>query len=315
MSNGFEDLLRGGGSAPIPPKGLVILGATGDMVSKRESRDALAYLAQHKILRLPDNPILLAAGSHPLSGAAYRRKFARGDSASHPLEPGSLRRFETLAGLDTPGMHLPAVDVGRTGDLAALRLPRPDNVLYAALPPRLYSPLLENLHRAGLLQAERRIGMILLEKPFGQDLACARKLQEIITKHQDKTRVCLIDHFLAYPGTLNLLAFRAQPEVDKALQPEFLERLDVILSERIQSNDRPYFRETGCVVDMVQSHALLLLASFALETPTNWSGGSLQAARLQDAPTVRGPCLGNWACNRFWMRLLYVHDPIHNMTP
>ena len=76
-----------------------------------------------------------------------------------------------------------------------------------------------------------------------------------------------------------MLAFRATPEADEALCAKYVERFEVRLLEEIKSNDRPYFRETGIIKDMIQSHAIQLLATLALDLPESFSGESLQLAR------------------------------------
>lgn len=258
----------------LPEKGICIVGATGDMVSKRETRDALVSLAGRDVLTRERNPVVLA-GSRDRELAEFVRGFREGDADSTKLPAEDLDKFVHLAGLEG-GSTLPGCDVSKPEALKALsdRCPVPSALLYVALPPRLYGDTLKSLDASG----ESKIDTVLLEKPFGTDLKSAQELAAAIA--EGKRSVFLIDHFLAYPGLLNMLAFRAWPEADEALRAEHVESLEVRLTETIRSNDRPYFRETGIVVDMVQSHGMMLLASLALELLSEWTGAALQKARL-----------------------------------
>jgi glucose-6-phosphate 1-dehydrogenase len=278
--DGLDEILSGG-QEPVPEKGLLVLGATGDMVSKRESRDALTYLAAHGTLTHAKNPVVLA-GADDISVADYVKQFRTGDSMSTKLSGPDLDAFEKLAGLESHTGTLKGFNVTDAQAYPGLRerLPKPVSVLYAALPPKLYEPVLTNLRVAGLLEGSPRIESVVLEKPFGTDLKSAQALDELMKTKHELGQVLLIDHFLAYPGTLGMLAMRAWPECDEALSARYVESFEVRLTEIIKSNDRPYFRETGCVVDMVQSHGVLLLATLALDLPASLAGEELQKCRL-----------------------------------
>ncbi len=280
---GLDDILLGSKN-PLPDARIYVFGASGDLVSKREMRDALAYMGEHAQLTREHTPVILI-GSKPYPGEGYLKKFHDGDSASHPISEKAFEAVKQLTGLDQPDSKLMGVDVSSADGYAGLKADVGDKnaVFYAALPPKTYPELLENLRQTGLSEASEDKGFryVVLEKPFGTDLASARALKDTVDRHYKPGQVLLIDHFLGYPGTLNMLDFRCTPEADEALSSQYVSRFEVRLLEKIKSNDRPYFRETGIIKDMIQSHAILLLATMALDLPSSFSGESLQVARKQ----------------------------------
>jgi glucose-6-phosphate 1-dehydrogenase len=278
---GLNDLLLGS-STPLPDARIYIFGASGDLVSKREMRDALTYMAEHDILTANKTPVILI-GSKAYDGAKYLAGFKTGDSASHPISEKGYEGVVKLSHLDAPGSKLMGVDVSTESGYEALKsdIGKSNGVFYGALPPKVYPDLLRNLKATGLAEPEEDKGFryVLLEKPFGVDLPSAQQLKAQVDKDFQPGQVVLIDHFLAYPGTLNMLEFRTTPEADEALNSKYVERFEVRLLEKIKSNDRPYFRETGVIRDMIQSHAIMLLATMALDMPETFAGEHLQDAR------------------------------------
>lgn len=282
---GLHDIMSGS-DAPVPPCRIYVFGATGDMVSKRESRDAIVYLAEHGILKHESNPLILF-GSHPRPTSEFLKIFHDGDELSHKISEAGYDAFLKLAGMDGNPGEMPGLNVGKDEDFDFIKKDAGDApaLFYAALPPKMYEDMLNHLSDKGLVKDESRT--VLLEKPFGTDLASAQALEKIIETSYKPGQVILADHFLAYPGTLNMLSYRTHPEFDKALRAENISGVEVRLLEVIKSNDRPYFRETGLLVDMIQSHALELLATFAMELPEEFSGPALQEARLRFLNAVK----------------------------
>ena len=267
-SSPWVDMLVGS-MRPLPSARFYVFGATGDLVSKRAVRDAMVQLAETHSLSGATNPFVLL-GPRTIPAGPYLAAFRTGDAESKPISQAGFEAFRKLARLDSPQAKIQGVNVSKPGDYSALQadLKQENAIFYGALPPKLYSSFLANLRESHLSDVPpggfRRI---LLEKPFGNDSQQARQLSESLHKDFEPGQVLLVDHFLAYPGMTNMLSFRSDPDVDEALTSRYVEKFDIKVLESIKSNDRPYFRDTGLVKDMVQSHGLQVFATMGLELP------------------------------------------------
>lgn len=274
---------------PIPSAHFCIFGATGDLVSKRSVRDALVELAEGDRL-VPGQHALILMGSKPSSGAAYLERFRQGDADSKPISESGFEKFRALTSLQEEGSTVLGVNLTRSEDFQQIQadVGSKNAVFLAAVPPKAYKPLLENLKSSGLSESPENgaFRRILLEKPFGQDSAAARELAETVQRDFEPGQVLLIDHFLGYPGMSHMLQFKAHPEVDEALQSQHVERVEVKLLETIKSNDRPYFRDTGILKDMTQNHAMQILSTLAMDLPSRVTSEQLRLQRQRAAEAV-----------------------------
>ncbi|MBN9418664.1 MAG: hypothetical protein J0I12_24650 [Candidatus Eremiobacteraeota bacterium] len=280
--NPWVELLVGS-SKPFPSCHFYVFGATGDLVSKRAVRDALVQLAETHTLEGSKDPFVLL-GQQTVPAGPYLAGFRTGDAESKPITQEGFEAFKKLARLDGPEAQIIGISVKDAPDYQKLapELGGDNAVFYGALPPKLYGVFLDNLRLSGLSQQPgggfRRI---LLEKPFGNESADARALNEKLTRDFQPGQVLLVDHFLAYPGMTNMLSFRSDPVVDEALNSKYVEKFDVKVLESIKSNDRPYFRDTGLVKDMVQNHAIQVFSTMACELPQEKDGDAIRAQREQ----------------------------------
>ena len=278
--NPFVELLVGS-TRPFPSCHFYVFGATGDLVSKRAVRDAMVQLAETHTLEGSKDPLVLL-GQQDMPAATYLTGFRTGDAESNPITEEGFEAFKKLSRLDRPGAHIIGVSVQDLADYKKLapELGNDNAVFYGALPPKLYGVFMDNIRLAGL--ADQPAGgyrRILLEKPFGNESSEARALNEKLTHDFKPGQVLLVDHFLAYPGMTNMLSFRTDPVVDEALNSKYVEKFDVRVLESIKSNDRPYFRDTGLVKDMVQNHAIQVFSTMACELPAEKNGDALRAQR------------------------------------
>lgn len=276
-------------SKPIPSGRFYIFGATGDLVSKRAVRDSLVQMAETERLNPGQHPLILM-GSKPYPAAGYLEKFKKGDADSKPITDKGFQAFKELAHLTDENATLMGVNLSNPADYEQIKKDAgdADAVFFGAVAPKFYKPLLENLKESGLSETSNPEGFrrVLLEKPFGADSSQAKELAEIASRDFKPGQVLLIDHFLGYPGMLQMINAKASPELDEALQAKYVENVDIKLLETIKSNDRPYFRETGLLKDMVQNHAMQILSSFAMDLPTAISGQQLRHAREQVIDSV-----------------------------
>lgn len=143
-------------------------------------------------------------------------------------------------------------------------------LFYLSIPPQVSRPIIEFLGTSGLAKAPNT--KLLLEKPFGVDLASATELVEYIKKFFTEEQVYRIDHYLAKETAQNLIVFRDGNSLFKRTwNNEFIESIEIVASEQIGIEGRAVFYEqTGALRDLVQSH-LLQLAALTL-MGTAWTG-------------------------------------------
>lgn len=133
-------------------------------------------------------------------------------------------------------------------------------LFYLSVPPQVSWPVIEMLGEVGL--NDRTTVKLLLEKPFGTDLASADNLLSHIDRHFDETQIYRIDHYLAKEMAQNLLVFRqSNPLLGHTWHGEFVERIDIRISESIDIEGRGnFYEQTGALRDVMQSHGLQLAA-------------------------------------------------------
>ena len=282
VKNPWVELLVGS-TRPFPTCHFYVFGATGDLVSKRAVREAMVQLAETHTLDGSKDPFVLL-GQHTEPAGPYLAGFRTGDAESKPITQEGFEAFKKLSRLDRPEAQIIGISVKDAPDYKKLapELGNDNAIFYGALPPKLYGVFMDNLRLSGLSeQPNGRFRRILLEKPFGNESSEARALNEKLAHDFKPGQVLLVDHFLAYPGMTNMLSFRSDPLVDEALNAQYVEKFDVKVLESIKSNDRPYFRDTGLVKDMVQNHAIQVFSTMACDLPREENGDAIRAQREQ----------------------------------
>ncbi|MDO9015689.1 MAG: glucose-6-phosphate dehydrogenase [Deltaproteobacteria bacterium] len=182
-------------------------------------------------------------------------------------DAGVARRVSALHGDATDAGALRQAAAGARGVAA-----------YLALPPSAVPGAVEALAEAGLPPGSR----VVLEKPFGDDVASARALNALLARRFERESVLRVDHFLGLRAVRNLAAFRAANRaIDAALSAEHVERVEVTWDETLRLEGRAgYYDGTGALRDMVQSHLLQVLAMFAMDAPASYDPADIALARL-----------------------------------
>ena len=252
-------------SAPFSSS-LVLFGATGNLARTR-LYPALYHLEARG--RLRGIPVVGVASSPWDDGelrARIRDSVERSVAAPDEAALGSLLgRVRYVAGnYRDPGTFRKLADLGVLGERPAC---------YLAIPPSLFETVVRGLTSIGA----HRQGRLVLEKPFGRDLASARLLDRIVRRHFAEERVFRIDHFLGKESIQNLLVTRFANGIFEPLwNRRHVTQIQVTLAEEAGTEGRgAFYDEVGAIRDVVQNHLLQLVALLALEPPIHAGADAL----------------------------------------
>ena len=169
--------------------------------------------------------------------------------------------------------------------------PLRENLLfYLATQPSQFGQVVEELHRAALLHKEGRGWQrIVVEKPFGHDLASAHALNNELTRYAHESQVCRIDHYLGKETVANILMFRFSNSIfEKLWNRNSVDHVQITISETLGVGERGgYYEEAGALRDMVQNHMLQVLSLIAMEPPVSLEAESVRDEKVKLLKSIR----------------------------
>jgi glucose-6-phosphate 1-dehydrogenase len=166
----------------------------------------------------------------------------------------------------------------------------PQNLAYfLSVRPTDFAPVVEQLSGVGLLDESQYWRRVLIEKPFGTDLASAKDLQAKITKHLKESQIYRIDHYLGKSALQNVMLTRFTNAMFEPLwNNQYIDHVQITNNEILGVGERTQFYDsTGAVRDMVQSHLLQTLALVAMEKPKDLSPDSIRAEKIKLLESIR----------------------------
>ena len=276
------------------PCTVVLFGASGDL-AKRKVIPAMYDLAVHNSLG-PRYAIIGFARS-PMTDDSFRQ--AAGDAAKTisevgPIDPKQWSEFASRLYYHQGEYGDSAAYTRLAARLKELQTQQNlgGNVLfYLSTPPEVYFDIIEQLGRAGLAKPSSPDSWvrIIVEKPFGRDLASAKELNRRVLNVFDEHQVYRIDHYLGKDTVQNLLVLRFGNGIFEPLwNRNYVDHVQITAAETLGVERRGGFYETtGALRDMIQSHVLQLTSLVAVEPPASFDATAVRNEKLKVLQSIR----------------------------
>lgn len=271
----------------VSPAALVIFGITGDL-AHRKLLPALYHLAKDKLL--PDGfriiGVTRSGTTVPSLLEDIKKKICDEDGSCDD---------DTLNFLGEC-MQVLTMDIAKKEEYAKLKDALAEHeaqigvctnrLFYLAVPSQTFASISELLSEAGLADGcDHHVGesRLLIEKPFGYDLPSARDLVKTLNQHFTEQQMYRVDHYLAKETAQNILTFRFNNPLFKAVWHEkSISSIMITAAESIDIEGRvAFYEQTGALRDVIQSHLLQLLALVTMEQPKSNQADAIHASKLE----------------------------------
>ncbi|HWQ57183.1 MAG TPA: glucose-6-phosphate dehydrogenase [Bryobacteraceae bacterium] len=289
MENPFQDPLRFG--RRLPPCAIVILGATGDL-SRRKLVPALYRLFVDR--QLPSGFAILGTARLATNDDGFRetmREALARFSEDTPPDDSMWRAFAQGMFYLSGDMHDPEFYTrmaARLEEIATVRQTAGNVLFYLSTSPEHYETAAQGIGAAGMNHGSgwRRI---VVEKPFGRDLASARRLSASLQEIFPEAAIYRIDHYLGKETVQNILAFRfGNGTFEPLWNRRYVEHVQITAAESIGVEGRgAYYDQYGALRDMIQNHLLQVMATVAMEPSSTFRAEAVRDERAKLLRSIR----------------------------
>ena len=262
---------------------VILFGASGDL-AKRKVIPAMYDLAQYNSLGACY--AIIGFARTPMTDETFRNivgEAAKTISEVGPIDPQkwsdfAANLFYTAGDYSDPDSYVRLV--GRLAELEAAKKLCGNRLFYLSTPPEVYPDIVEQLGRAGLARPNKPNSWvrIIIEKPFGRDLASAKQLNKIVLNVFEEKQIYRIDHYLGKETVQNVMVFRFSNNIIEPLwNRNYVDHVQITVAETVGVEHRGGFYETaGALRDMVPNHLFQLLTMTAMEPPISFDADEVR---------------------------------------
>ncbi len=283
-----------GSATTLDPFSIVIFGASGDLTA-RKLIPALYHLCKDG--QMPADFRIVGFARREKTDESWRQEL-RADlakfSRTKPVDDKVWSVFSKNIFYCVGDMTDAAAYQRLEQKLSGFQKPalRENLLFYLATQPSQFGVVAEQLHLAKLLQKGTNnagMGRIIVEKPFGHDLASAETLNQELTRFANEQQVFRIDHYLGKETVQNILMFRFSNSIFEQLwNRNSVDHVQLTVSEKLGVGDRGgYYEEAGAIRDMVQNHMLQVLSLIAMEPPVSLEAESVRNEKVKLLKSIR----------------------------
>jgi glucose-6-phosphate 1-dehydrogenase len=276
------------------PCAIVIFGASGDL-ARRKLIPALYEMVSY------ESPArrfaIVGFARSKMTDDAFRDAMTdavRKSSGSNSVDEDKLRAFAQSFAYVSGEYNQPEAFERLTRRLEEIDQQQHldgNRLYYLATPPDVYPSVIEQLHNAHLQQSSngRSWARLVVEKPFGRDLASARKLNRTVLDAFDESQVYRIDHYLGKDTVQNLLVLRFGNGIFEPLwNRNYVDHVQITAAESLGIESRASFYETaGALRDMIQSHVLQLTSLVSIEPPSAFDATAVRNEKIKVLQAIR----------------------------
>ena len=261
---------------PVDVFDLVIFGATGDLARRK----ILPGLYRRFVAgQMVAESRIIGAARADLTDEGFRAQMREALAEFVPKARQDAAAIEGFLGR----LHYVPIDATGTGGWATLKALMRENVVrafYFSVAPSLFGDIAQRLSEHQIADAWSRI---VVEKPFGRDLASAKALNEVLAKHFNETQIYRIDHYLGKETVQNLMAVRfANILFEPLWKAEYIDHVQITAAETVGVDGRgAYYDKSGAMRDMVQNHLMQLLCLIAMEPPYHFDPDAVRDEKVK----------------------------------
>src|SRR6201746_1319413 len=267
------------------PCSFVIFGVTGDL-AHRLVVPALYNLAANDLL--PDDFCIVGIARNAMSSEELTESLTKGlhEFATRKVDDAIARRLLACVTCIEADPNAPAsFDTMRDqlDKLEAERKTGGNRLFYLATPPNAFLPISKELGRAGMLAENGVWRRLVIEKPFGTDLASAKALNSELLKLVEEHQIYRIDHYLGKETVQNILVLRfANGMLEPIWNRNHIDHIQITVDEKLGVGHRGSFYDaTGALRDMVPNHLFQLLSLVAMEPPAKFDAHAVRSEKAE----------------------------------